>query len=91
MPKEQKITNISKNKIGLVLFLLLCNISFSQVDSTKILIDNSLMVPTMREAVNMALKKSPLLKSADITASIKEYEYRSAKKEWLDNLGVESF
>ena len=53
--------------------------------------DSLLNIPSLSDAINKALIKSPLLKSADIETTIKEFKLKSVRKEWLGNLGIESF
>ena len=53
--------------------------------------DSLLKVPTLNDAINQALKQSPLLKSVDIETTIKEFQLKAVRKEWLGNLGLESF
>ncbi len=80
-------------KIKIVLLSILLNLSiqsYSQNTSSSIP-DSVLFVPTLAEAIDMAMEYSPLLKSADIETVIKEFQLKSKRKEWLDNMGVESF
>ena len=80
-------------KIIIIFFVFVIKIVFAQdSDLYDIQISDSLLkVPTLNEAINQALKKSPLLKSADIETTIKEFQLKSVRKEWMGNLGIESF
>ena len=73
-------------KIIIVFFLFSTFFSFSQT-----IPDSVLFIPTLGEAIDMAMEHSPLLRSVDIETTIKKFELRSARKEWLDNLGIESY
>lgn len=74
----------------LSLLLNLSILSYSQTANSSIP-DSILFVPTLAEAIDMAMEYSPLLKSADIETVIKEFQLKSTRKEWLDNMGIESF
>jgi len=73
-----------------VVLILISRISFSQETNNSIP-DSVLFIPTLSEAIDLAMENSPLLKSVDIETTIKEFELKSTRKEWLDNMGVESF
>ena len=64
--------------------------SFSQT-SNSVIPDSVLFIPTLGEAIEMAMNYSPLLRSADIETTIREFQLKSTRKEWLDNMGLESF
>ncbi len=74
-----------------ILFILISVITFSQPDINSDINDSLLNVPTISKAIEMAMEYSPLLKSADIETTIKEFELKATRKEWMDNLGIESF
>ncbi len=76
---------ISKSIITILLFL---NSSFL---FSQAIPDSVLFIPTLGKSIDMAMEYSPLLRSVDIETTIKEFELRSTRKEWLDNMGIESF
>jgi outer membrane protein TolC len=61
--------------------------SFAQIEIP----DSILNIPPLGDAINMALEHSPLLKSSDIETSIRKFQLKSVRREWLDNMGIESF
>jgi len=75
-------------KLIIVILFFNSSLSFSQSSSIP---DSILFIPTLGEAIDMAMEYSPLLKSVDIETTIKKFELSSARKEWLDNLGIESY
>jgi len=81
------------NFIKLFIFVLILfnsYASFSQ-DKRNEVSNSELFIPTLGEAIDMAMEYSPLLKSVDIETTIKEFQLKTVRKEWLDNMGVESF
>ncbi len=73
-----------------VVLILNSIVSLSQETNNSIP-DSVLFIPTLSQAIDMAMENSPLLKSVDIETTIKEFELKSTRKEWLDNMGFESF
>ncbi|MBN2669361.1 MAG: TolC family protein [Bacteroidales bacterium] len=81
-------------KLILILTIFINNLSLSQdtiVPPSLDLSDSLLNVPTLDIAIEKALEKSPLLKSADINTAIRQFELKSIQKEWLDDIGIESY
>ena len=80
-----------KKRVFILSILLNLSIISYSLTAYSSIPDSILFVPTLAEAIDMATEYSPLLKSADIESVIKEFELKSTRKEWLDNMGVESF
>ena len=73
-----------------ILIGLFASALFSQTDTTTEDTD-VLHVPTLGDAIELAMQYSPLLKNQDLENTIKLYELRSIRKEWLDYMGVEGY
>ena len=74
----------------IIILLSRALLSLSQV-SNSVIPDSVLFIPTLGEAINMAMNYSPLLRSVDIETTIREFQLKSTRKEWLDNMGLESY
>jgi outer membrane protein TolC len=76
-----------------IIFIVLSNLNFAQDDNISNLgfHDSTLNVPSLQIAIEKALEKSPLLKTADISTTIKQFELKSVQREWLGDLGFESY
>jgi len=77
-------------KTRIVTYILLIILQTNLKAQTEIP-DSVLKVPPLGDAIDMAIEHSPLLKSSDIETTIKKFQLKSVRREWLDNMGIESF